>query len=297
MKQLLVLSGKGGTGKTTVTTLLIQLLDLKKYADCDVDAPNLHLSIQLGKPTEKRELYGLKKAFIVVDNCINCGLCQKYCRFDAIYKSDDFYKVDPILCEGCSVCSLVCPKDTIQMIDNVNGTLLNYQTVDTFFTTAALQMGSGNSGFLVSEVKNQLKHNQTYTSFEIIDGSPGIGCPVIASITGVDLVLVVAEPSVSGYSDMKRVIQTAKKMKVPSVVCVNKYDINPVITDEIISYCQNQKISFVGKIPFDKEIAQIAKGKKIDIANSKGIQDIYSIIDKILPFMEEKYENIGIGRR
>jgi len=281
MKQLLVLSGKGGTGKTTVTTLLIKLYNIKKYADCDVDAPNLHLSTKLEGNKSESVLFGMKKAFIHEDLCRNCGLCQNYCRFDAIFLSDSSYKVDPILCEGCQVCHTVCPHNVITMDESPNGTLLNYESSESFFTTASLEMGSGNSGFLVSEVKDQLKTSTIASDIEIIDGSPGIGCPVISSITGVDTVLVVAEPSVSGFADMKRVIETAARMNVKSVVCVNKYDINLEKTEEIEYYCNKQNIPFLGKIPFDKELKKIAEGIK-DVESSKGTEAIRQIMNQIL---------------
>ncbi len=281
MKQLLVLSGKGGTGKTTVSTAIIKLFNITKYADCDVDAPNLHLSIQPLGTKKESVLFGMKKALIHEDICRNCGICQNYCRFDAIYLKENQYTIDPILCEGCQVCKVVCPHNAITMEESPNGTLQNTESNESFFTTATLEMGSGNSGFLVSEVKNQLKYSSIIADVEVIDGSPGIGCPVISSITGVDLVLVVAEPSVSGFEDMKRVIETAKRMNVKSVVCVNKFNINLEKTNEIEYYCTSNKIPFLGRIPFDDELKKIAQG--IDSSNhSPGIEVVKQIMDQIL---------------
>lgn len=287
MKQLLVLSGKGGTGKTTVTTSLIHISQVKKYADCDVDAPNLHLSMTEIPLKETIAIHGLPKAFIHQDVCINCGLCQKYCRFDAIYLRENEYIVDSMLCEGCSVCTLVCPVDAISMEKNANGLLRNYENEDTFFTTATLNMGSGNSGLLVSEVKNQLKTSTVESSFEIIDGSPGIGCPVISSITGVDLILIVAEPSVSGISDMIRVLEVAKRMNVRAVVSVNKYDVNEEKTYDIINICKERNLVFVGTIPYDPKLIEISNGIfNLDTLNHsigyESIKHIYENIKSIL---------------
>ena len=259
MKQLLILSGKGGTGKTTIASSFIQLSQARAYADCVVEAPNLHLINNLGEKTSK-PYYGMKKAKIDQSKCIKCGLCQTHCRFDAI-DFDGTYKINPYMCEGCSVCQFVCPVDAIEMYDSIDGETTIYRGKQ-LFSTAELNIGSGNSGKLVTEVKENLKSNLTDEEFVIIDGSPGIGCPVIASLSGVDMVLIVAEPTLSGLSDLQRIIETAKHFRVKIAVCVNKYNINESLTLKIKNYVEELKIAFVGKIPYDKNVVKlINKGK------------------------------------
>jgi len=234
MKQLLVLSGKGGTGKTTVSSALIKLTGCKAFADCDVDAPNLHLVTKIKNIPKEAEYYGLDKAWIDKELCINCGLCSESCRFNAIIKEDK-YKVNKLACEGCGVCEYVCPVNAINMKKNTAGKIYLYNDEDIFFSSAQLEMGNGTTGMLVSRVKKQLTDLTEDIELAIIDGSPGIGCPVIASISGVDAVLVVAEPSISGISDMERIIATAKGFGVIIMVCVNKYDTNLENTEKILS--------------------------------------------------------------
>lgn len=281
MKQLLILSGKGGTGKTTVASAFIKLSEAKAYADCDVDAPNLHLVTKYKKCPEVNDYYGMKKAEINTVKCIECGLCVENCRFDAIGKN---YIINSYECEGCGVCEYICPSSAITMKDFKAGDLMLYKD-DTVFSTAELKMGSGNSGKLVSEVKKQLREN-TKADFAVIDGSPGIGCPVIASISGVNMILIVAEPSVSGVSDMERIIETARTFKTKIAVCINKYDINEEICDIIKQYCKNNNIELTGKIPFDmKTVEAINNGVTIvdiDSAAKQAVQEVYNNTIKIL---------------
>lgn len=278
MKQLLILSGKGGTGKTTVASAFIELARAKTFADCDVEAPNLHLVTGLAADPTSRDFYGLPVASIDPEACILCGLCQEHCRFDAI-RLEDIYIVDPFVCEGCAVCDYVCPADAVSMVPAVSGDLMLYKEEDRVFSTARLRMGSGMSGLLVSEVKKEMRENAVDQAFAIVDGSPGIGCPVIASLSGVDMVLVVAEPSLSGISDMERVIDTALKFGTTIAVCVNKYDTNPDITEDIQSFCQREKLPFVGLIPFDpKAVEAINQGLTIvdiDCPSGRAVKDIF----------------------
>ncbi len=225
MKQLLILSGKGGTGKTTIASAFIKLADAKAYADCDVDAPNLHLITGWNGEPKKADYYGLPEAKINSDICTRCDLCRQNCRFDAI-DAEPHYIVDPFACEGCGICEYVCPVKAITMVPAVAGELMLYADKKKAFSTAQLKMGSGTSGLLVTEVKKQMKSAAVSVEFAIIDGSPGIGCPVIASLSGVDMVLIVAEPSISGISDMERIINTAAKFGTKTVVCINKFDTN-----------------------------------------------------------------------
>jgi len=252
MKQLLILSGKGGTGKTTVAGALIALSQSQAFADCDVDAPNLHLVIpQLAEP-ETTDYYGFGKAVIDPSQCSRCGLCEENCRFGAI---KDF-TVGEFTCEGCGVCVEICPVQAITMRDHLSGELMLYRNGRRVFSTAQLRMGSGASGKLVTAVKKQLRQEASGAELSIIDGSPGIGCPVIASISGASMVLIVAEPTLSGLHDMKRIIDTATQLGALCAVCVNKSDVNTAITREIEDYCQGLKIPVVGRIPFDKTVVE-----------------------------------------
>ena len=255
MKQLLILSGKGGTGKTTVASAFIKLAQAKVYADCDVDAPNLHLALKHTGQPKRTDFYGMPKAEINTILCAKCDRCIEDCRFDAIQVVDNNYRIDPYQCEGCGVCEMVCPVRAINLKPHISGELMLYDK-DVVFSTAQLKMGSGTSGMLVTEVKKQMKSIDRGDELAIIDGSPGIGCPVIASISGVDMVLIVAEPSVSGISDMERIIKTAQTFHTKTVVCVNKYDANLKKTKAIIDYCQAHDIPYVGKIPYDKSAVE-----------------------------------------
>lgn len=253
MKQMLILSGKGGTGKTTIASAFIKLSDAKAYADCDVDAPNLHLVMgQTSKP-KWTDYYGMPKAKINPTKCIECDQCRKNCHFNAI-SADDGYKITPFACEGCGVCVEVCPSDAISLIPSIAGELMLYTNDDKVFSTAKLKMGSGTSGMLVAEVKKKMKADAaTKTKLAVIDGSPGIGCPVISSLSGVDIVLIVAEPSISGISDMERIIKTAEVFRTKICICINKYDTNFANTEKIEEFCITKELPFMGRIPFDLE--------------------------------------------
>lgn len=252
MKQLLILSGKGGTGKTTVASALIELSSSSAFADCDVDAPNLHLVVSQEYEPERTDYYGFGKAVIDASKCVRCGQCEDNCRFGAI---KDF-SVGEFECEGCGVCVEICPVQAITMQDHVSGELMLYKNNQRVFSTAQLKMGSGASGKLVTAVKKQLAQESANAELAIIDGSPGIGCPVIASITGVNIVLIVAEPTISGMHDMKRIIDTAKHFGVKCIVCINKFDVNLENTKEIQTYCCSLQIPVIGMIPFDKTVVQ-----------------------------------------
>lgn len=283
MKQLLILSGKGGTGKTTIAGSFIKLSDAKAYADCDVDAPNLHLVTKQKSEVIRNDYYGLPKAKIDHKKCIVCDKCRQNCKFDAIsYKG--IYEVDSFACEGCSVCEFVCPVGAISMYDKIAGDLMLYKD-EKVFSTAQLRMGNGTSGMLVTRVKKQIKENSN-ADFAIIDGSPGIGCPVIASLSGVDMVLIVTEPSLSGISDMERIIRTAQNFELAIAVCINKYDTNSKNTEKIISYCKQKGIPFMGKVPYDKMAGIAVNNNKTiieyDCKAGSAIKDIFQNTMKML---------------
>ena len=289
MKQLLVLSGKGGTGKTTVASAFIKLAKVKACADCDVDAPNLHLLMQELEEPDRAEYYGLPKAEIDTELCVQCGQCQQHCRFDAISFQQE-YRVDPFACEGCGVCEVLCPVKAISLRPEIAGELRLYRN-PLVFSTAQLKMGSGTSGLLVTEVKKRMHQAAENVNMAIIDGSPGIGCPVIASLSGVDMVLIVAEPSLSGICDMKRIVETAQQFQTKIVVCINKYDTNIKNTEKVEDFCQKMNISFAGRIPFDPmAVKAINRGISIvDIECPAGMaaKEIFSVVWKQLGEPEE----------
>ncbi len=276
MKQLLILSGKGGTGKTTVASAFIKLLNAKAYADCDVDAPNLHLVNSQNEVPEISDYFGMNKAEIDNNLCVKCNKCVDNCRFDAI-KSLDKYEVDNFACEGCGVCEYVCSTNAIKLIPSKAGDIMLYSNDNRIFSTAQLKMGSGNSGMLVTNVKKQLKNADC--DIAVIDGSPGIGCPVIASISGAYMVLIVAEPSISGISDMERIIKTASRFGTKISVCVNKFDTNLENTKKIKMFCKDNSIDFVGEIPFDKNaVKAINNGHtivEIECEAKKSVEQVF----------------------
>ena len=285
MKQLLILSGKGGTGKTTIASAFIKLANAKAYADCDVDAPNLHLITEQSSQPRKTDYYGLPKAEINPELCIECDRCRQNCRFDSI-SVDKKYKVDPFACEGCGVCKAVCPVEAISLKPAVAGELMLYANEGEVFSTAQLKMGSGTSGMLVTEVKKQMKSEIVNGNLAIIDGSPGIGCPVIASLSGVDMVLIVAEPSISGISDLERIIKTAAKFGTMTVICINKFDTNVENTEKIEALCKKQRLTFMGRIPFDSNaVKAINTGQTIvdiDCASGAAVKAVYNKTMKLL---------------
>lgn len=292
MKQLLILSGKGGTGKTTVAGAFIKLADAQAYADCDVDAPNLHLIMKDLKEAETTDFYGMDKAVIDQDRCISCGLCAAHCRFHAI-EPDPLYQVNPYTCEGCGVCERLCPEGAISLQPDIAGALMLYQS-DRVFSTAKLKMGSGTSGLLVTEVKKQLTGAVKDVELAVIDGSPGIGCPVIASISGVDMTLVVAEPSISGISDMKRILETAKKFNVETAVCVNKYDTNYSNTKRIEEFCKEHRIHFLGKIPYDPEAVKAINNTmsiaEVDCPAGEAVREVF---ERTMNILLKESEELG----
>jgi len=285
MKQLLILSGKGGTGKTTIASAFIRLSGAEACADCDVDAPNLHLIMGQTSVPAITDYYGLPKAEINTELCVKCGLCIENCMFEAISVDTD-YNVDAFACEGCGVCELVCTSGAVSLKPAVAGELILYTGEEMVFSAAELKMGSGISGKLVAEVKKQMKSSAANADLAIIDGSPGIGCPVISSLSGVDMVLIVAEPSVSGISDMKRIIEAAKIFRIKTAVCINKYDTDPDNTNEIESYCLAGNLPLAGRIPFDTDaVKAINRGQTIvdiDCISGRAVKDVFANTMKIL---------------
>ena len=299
MKQLLVLSGKGGTGKTTVASVFVALSHTHAFADCDVDAPNLHLSTRIPNTCTSLPFEGMPRAYIQPDQCVSCGMCTRFCRFDAISlnRTTRVYEVDRIACEGCKVCVAACPFGAIVLTPEPIGQTHVYADNSQVFSTAHLQAGSGNSGKLVSQVKRNLEHAieslsetaQAESLFAVIDGSPGIGCPVISSLAGVDMVLIVAEPSASGVCDVTRLLKMVERFGMQVAVCVNKADINPDEVAHVRELCEQIQIPFVGEIPYDHAFAQsVSEGTwntesiKQSSAAYKAIESIYDQVASLL---------------
>jgi MinD superfamily P-loop ATPase len=262
MKQLTILSGKGGTGKTSITASYAVLAKNAVVADCDVDAPDLHILLH-PRIIKAEEFIGSKMAVIDKAKCVKCGLCQKNCNFGAI--NSDF-EVDAIACEGCDLCRITCPVGAVSLIPRVSGKAYVSRTKCGFMSHALLNPGESNSGKLVTLVRQNAKilAEKNKLGLIIIDGSPGIGCPVIASITGVDAALVVTEPTLSGIHDLKRVLKLLNHFNIAAFVCVNMYDINTANTNKILRFCRENQIEVVGKIPFSSEVTQaMVNGKTI----------------------------------
>ena len=285
MKRLLILSGKGGTGKTTTAGAFAEFSRAKALADCDVDAPNLHLLGHSRGECEEKDFFGGEKAEIDPEKCIGCGCCETACRFGAIERTAAGCRVRDWACEGCGVCEYVCPAEAVTLHPDAAGKQRLFRG-ETVFSTAKLRMGRGNSGKLVTAVKKDLLRNAPECDLAIIDGSPGIGCPVIASVSGMDLVLVVAEPSVSGLSDLRRLMKTAGTFEVKMAVCVNKWNQSPEKAAEIERFCRENGIPFVGKIPYDPAASQaVNDGRSIasvDCPASRALKNIYNEVRSLL---------------
>jgi len=292
MKQIAVVSGKGGTGKTSITAAFASLAKNAVFADCDVDAADLHLIL---KPTINQTMpfHGLRIASIDADLCNDCKKCYQSCRFGAINEDITIIKES---CEGCGVCAYVCPVDAIQMIDRDSGFAYISDTRFGPLAHAVLNTAEEASGKLVTVVRTNAKQlaEKNDKDLILIDGPPGIGCPVIASITGVDLVVIVTEPSLSAIHDMERVFGVTRHFGIPAVVCVNKSTINPENTQTIEQYCKDHALQVVGKIPYDTAIteAMIHEQSIIEFSDdmlSKQIQEMWNKILEISQCYEDTF--------
>ena len=287
MKEVVVISGKGGTGKTSIVASFAALAKNAVIADCDVDAADLHLVLE---PDVKQtsDFSGGKQAFIVAEKCVGCGKCEEVCRFDAITFNGPVndavaktFTVDPISCEGCKVCVQFCPADAIEFNDSING---QWFISDTRFGTmvhARLGIAEENSGKLVTLIRKEAKRiaAEEKKNLLIVDGSPGIGCPVIASITGADIVLVVTEPTLSGKHDLGRVAELAVGFNIPTLIAINKFDLNPDMAGQIEEVGRKRNIKVVGKIRYDKAFtkAQIMKCSVVEYTGGAVSQDVKAL--------------------
>ena len=257
MKQVLIISGKGGTGKTVITASLAVLAQNKVMVDADVDAANLYLLLD-PKIKSTNEYIGSKSAFIDAGKCTGCGKCEEICRFGAPYEKAEKYCINELSCEGCGSCTIVCPNKAITLKEEETGKWFVSDTKYGPFVHAKLGIAQENSGKLVSVIREKAKDIAVEKNAEyiIIDGPPGIGCPVIASLSGIDIALVVTEPSLSGIHDMERVIGVAEHFGVDTKVIINKYDINLENTENIKKICKDNKVEVLGQLPFSDIVNQ-----------------------------------------
>ena len=285
MKELVIISGKGGTGKTSIVASFAFLAENKILVDADVDAADLFLVI-LGSKSKTEDFKGGHIAQIDPERCTGCGECTERCQFNAI--SDDFV-INEIDCEGCSVCVHFCPVDAIEFPQRTCGEWYISDTQHGTMVHARLGIAEENSGLLVSLLRKEAKEIAEKQGIEniIIDGPPGIGCPVIASITGADAVLIITEPTLSGIHDMKRVKELTDFMKVPAMVCVNKYDINLNMTSRIESFAKESGMKLAGRIPYDRDVtsAMIAQKSLVEFSSGKGAEAMREVWGEVSAFL------------
>lgn len=285
-KQIAIISGKGGTGKTTLAGSLSVLFHDHIIADCDVDASNMHLILkpQINHTIQYKAGH---KAEITESKCIGCGKCQQVCRYTAIYRQENgTFAVDSFACEGCKACVLVCPTKAIEFVLNHPGDYYISDTKYAPFVHAELKPGEEMSGGLVAQVRKQALKMGVDAKKEvvIIDGAPGIGCPATSSLTGTDYAILVTEPTVSGIHDMKRMIEVIEHFKIPYSVVINRYDINEDKCKQIDHFCASEKITLIGKIPFDEKV-NIANSNEypvVEINDSKASKSIKEIYQRLL---------------
>lgn len=255
--EIAVISGKGGTGKSAVSAAFATLNDKVVLADCDVDAANLYLIFS--PVIQKEEIFvSGQKAVIDKSICSNCGICLDYCRFDAITESNGEMLINETSCDGCQLCARICPVEAISMIKEDKSRLYAGDFRNGKMVYGRLFPGEENSGRLVDVVRDQAKEMAIASAIDtiIIDGPPGIGCPVISSVTGVDRVVVVTEPTLSGLHDLKLTLEVTSNFSIKTQVLVNKYDLNETMTDNIEAFCVDKGINVIGKIPFDPRVVE-----------------------------------------
>lgn len=284
MLQIAVLSGKGGTGKTVVTAALADLLQGKKViADCDVEAANLALLLS---PRERGRIpfFGMKKAAIQEDACMACGLCQDACRFRAISQdSGGAYRVDPVRCEGCAVCRDVCPERAICLVGHHDGEIILADTDLGPLVYAELHPGSGNSGLLVHEVKKAALKESDGRDLLLVDGPPGIGCPVISTLSGVNAAVLVTEPGIAALHDLRRLVTVSSGFSLTYWVVINRADLHAGYTREIEQFCEGQGIPVIGKIPFDPVVTgAVIKGVPVTRYDCTAASELRSIGKRLI---------------
>lgn len=285
MKELVIISGKGGTGKTSVTASFAVLADRPVICDCDVDAADLHL-VLTPQIKEQHEFRSGHEAVIRQADCIECGLCYDYCRFGAVKTQQTaectlLFSIDPVSCEGCGVCVRFCLERAIDFPESLCGQWFVSDTRCGPMVHARLGVAAENSGKLVSTVRREARRiaEEEKQEIVIVDGPPGIGCPVIASLTGASQVLVVTEPTVAGEHDLERVLSLTRHFQIPTAVCVNKWDINPEMTGRIEGKAALTGASIAGRIRYDRAVTQAQISRKavveIDAPSAADIKQIW----------------------
>ncbi len=299
MKEIVIVSGKGGTGKTSIVASFAALAKNAVLADCDVDAADLHLVLA---PRIQRTVVfrAGKQATIRQEDCVQCGACLARCRFDAVAMDGDtageaVFSIDPISCEGCGVCVEFCPVDAIDFDEVACGKWFVSETRCGPIVHARLGVASENSGKLVTAVRNEARDiaKSRGADYVLVDGPPGIGCPVIASLTGADLVVAVTEPTLSGKHDLERVVSLATSFKIPVAICINKSDLNTEWTAAISSYAQEHGLPVVANIRYDATVteAQVAGKAVIEYTQSAVASEIKAAWDDVVRVLHGGGEN------
>ncbi|WP_342677499.1 ATP-binding protein [Methanofollis sp. UBA420] len=282
MIRIAVVSGKGGTGKTMVAAALTDLLTVPKVlADCDVDAANLELFLD-PRLLDEEPFMGLERASIDPAVCTGCGACASSCRFDAIACEEDRCAVDPLRCEGCGVCTLVCPAGAVHMTPFRAGTIYRSETAAGKLAHARLSPGAGNSGLLVHSVRQKAEEMAGESRVLLADGPPGIGCPLISTISGMDAVLAVTEPGISALHDLRRLVTVCRGFSLRIFVVINKFDLEPSVCRQVEDFCREEGLPVIGHIPFDPAVlAAVREGRPVTRTPSPASEALYQMAEHL----------------